>query len=381
MNSYPIVPLSSVLRVSIDAVPSATLDSINLAGVYSFGKGLFKRGTISPLDTTYKTYHRLNTGDFVISSPKAWEGALSVIDNEFDGWFLSSVFPTFRADPDRLDTNYLNWYCKRRNVWQQLQDKSRGMGARRESVSASRFLDLKIPLPEIAEQKHIVKKLNTLADKSAQIEFRLKSILNNIDNLLRSYVFYPGGDKAERHAMSKLVSLKKPDVKVVSDQRYDFAGVYSFGKGVFTSSSKYGDEFSYDKLSTVRAGDFIYPKLMAWEGAMGIVPCECDGLVVSPEFPVFSINTDIILPEVIDIYYRTPEVWPALAEISGGTNMRRRRLQPSSFLNYEMPVPPMNVQMEIRRLYQYAQELKNKQLTINKANSSLISSMLETIFS
>jgi len=32
-----------------------------------------------------------------------------------------------------------------------------------------------------------------------------------------------------------------------------------------------------------------------------------DRMVVSPEFPVFTIHTDEVLPEVLDIYFRTPE--------------------------------------------------------------------------
>lgn len=109
--------------------------------------------------------------------------------------------------------------------------------------------------------------------------------------------------------------------------QYRFTGVYSFGRAVFAIAVKSGSDFAYDRLSTVRAGDFTYPKLMAWEGALGVVPEECDGMVVSPEFPVFSVNTDAVLPEVLDLYFRTPEVWPALAELSGGTNLRCRRLQ------------------------------------------------------
>jgi type I restriction enzyme S subunit len=50
-------------------------------------------------------------------------------------------------------------------------------------------------------------------------------------------------------------------------------------------------------------------------------------MVVSPEFPVFTVNTEAVLPEVLDIYFRTPDIWPALAEISGGTNARRGRRQ------------------------------------------------------
>jgi type I restriction enzyme S subunit len=381
MKAWPIVPLGSVLRVHIDAVPTAQLATANLAGVYGFGRGLFKRGPISPSDTTYKSFHRLNSGDFVISSPKAWEGALGRISEEFEGWFLSPVFPTFRADADKLDIRFLDWYCKREPVWRQLQGKAKGMGARRESVSPDQFLSIEIPLPPLSEQQAIVDRLDVLAVRTRQVEAHLDAIERDAERLVRSYIFHPPGEQPTKRPMSELVHQRTPDVPVDRTAQYRFAGVYSFGRGVFPSVVKAGSEFAYERLSTVRAGDFTYPKLMAWEGALGVVPPECDGMVVSPEFPVFSINADEVLPELLDIYFRTPEVWPALADLSGGTNVRRRRLQPSAFLSYEMPVPLRAAQLKVREMHQRTQSLKTKHIAIRQANSALIPATLERVFS
>jgi hypothetical protein len=41
---------------------------------------------------------------------------------------------------------------------------------------------------------------------------------------------------------------------------------------------------------------------------MGIVPRECDGLVVSPEFQVFQVQQERVLPEVLHMYFSTPSV-------------------------------------------------------------------------
>ncbi len=381
MSRWPSVELGEVLHTQIDAVESAELETVNLAGVYGFARGLFKREPISPLDTTYKRFHRLNAGDFVISSPKAWEGAIARIPEEFDGWFLSPVFPTFRANPDRLNTRYLDWYCKREAVWAQLQGKAKGMGARRESVSPAQFLSLNIPLPTIDEQQCIVARLDQLAEKVRQVNEHLDAMETDAEALIRNYIFSPSEKGITKRKMSALVSLRQTDIVVDQLENYQFAGVYSFGRGVFASVNKAGSEFAYPRLSTVKTGDFIYPKLMAWEGALGVVPQACDGMVVSPEFPVFTIDTDAVLPEIIDIYFRTPSVWPELAGISGGTNVRRRRLQPSAFLNYEMPVPPMSTQLKIREMHRRVQQLKTSHKAIREANQALIPATLERIFS
>jgi type I restriction enzyme S subunit len=116
-------------------------------------------------ETTYKIFHRLHKNSFVLSQLKGWEGALSLIPDEFDGYFLSPQFPTFSAIENRLDIQYLNWYCKQSKVWESLRQKSQGMGARRDSVSAKKFLSLNIPLPPIAEQRRIVARIEELAAK------------------------------------------------------------------------------------------------------------------------------------------------------------------------------------------------------------------------
>ena len=62
-----------------------------------------------------------------------------------------------------------------------------------------------------------------------------------------------------------------------------------------------------------------------------MVPPECDGLYVSPEYPVFEVNTARLLPEVLDIYFRIPAIWPMISEIRSGTTARRQRMHPSVF--------------------------------------------------
>lgn len=162
---WPLAPLGEVLTLSNNSVPSVQLSSINLAGVYSFGRGLFKRGPILPTETTYQSFNRLVTDEFVISQPKAWEGAIARITEEFNGWYLSPVFPTFRVDKQKLEPRFLEWFCRREPVWCELQQKSRGIGARRESVSPAQFLSIHIPLPSLPEQRRIVARIEELAAK------------------------------------------------------------------------------------------------------------------------------------------------------------------------------------------------------------------------
>ena len=93
-----------------------------------------------------------------------------------------------------------------------------------------------------------------------------------------------------------------------------------------------------------------------------------------------SEDTDVALPEVLDAYFKTPKAWQELATISSGTNLRRRRLQPSVVLNYEMPLPPMQVQKKIQQIPDLKQKLLSEQMAILTKLSRLMPPVLESIF-
>lgn len=211
MTANPIVRLEKVLTLSKNAVPSASLNEINLAGVYSFGRGLFKRGPISPTETTYKSYNRLVVDEFVISQPKAWEGAIARVTEEFAGWYLSPVFPTFCLDKQRLDPRYLEWFCKREPVWVELQRKSRGIGARRESVSSDQFLSVEIPLPPLPEQRRIVARIESLAAKIEEAA-KVRQIASNEPQVFLARQSDAIFDELSRHHRKRAFGSYDPHV-------------------------------------------------------------------------------------------------------------------------------------------------------------------------
>jgi type I restriction enzyme S subunit len=277
---------------------------------------------------------------------------------ELEGWFLSPVFPTFRANPDRLDVRYLEWFGKQSVVWDRLRNVSRGMGARRDSVHPDKFLSIEIPLPPLEEQRRVVARIDSLFAKHEEALLLRNRLAEEHRQLCLAILRDQRYGPHTPTKMHELVILRKSDVEVQASETYDFAGVYCFGRGVFRGQRRSGSEFAYKQLTQIRAGEFIYPKLMAWEGALGIVPKECDGLFVSPEFPVFTVREDRVLPEVLDTYFRSSTVWPLLSGASTGTNVRRRRLNPNDFLNHVFPLPTMESQIALRNVRRKLSEIE-----------------------
>jgi type I restriction enzyme S subunit len=138
---------------------------------------------------------------------------------------------------------------------------------------------------------------------------------------------------------------------------YQFAGTYSFGRGIFVGERKNGASFRLDEIQRVQAGDFVYCKIMAWEGAFGLVPKEADGCVMSGAFVAYTVNKERVIPRYLDLYFRLPQVWKAVGGQSTGTNVRRRSLHPSQFEATSIPLPPLDEQ---RRIVARIEELAGK---------------------
>jgi type I restriction enzyme S subunit len=344
-----------------------------------WGKGVVSRGKIRGAEVG-SPRRLVRTQQLILSKIDARNGAIGLVPPELDGAIVTNDFPSFTfRDVERCQPKFLGWLSRSAAFVELCKASSEGT-TNRVRIKEERFLTQEIALPPLSEQQAIVARLDALAKKTAEVEAHLDAAERDAEDLLRAYIFRPPGDQPRMRRMSELLSQRKPDVAVDASANYRFAGVYSFGRGVFPSLVKLGIDFAYERLSTVRAGDFIYPKLMAWEGALGVVPNECDGMVVSPEFPVFSVDTRLVLPEVLDVYFRTPQVWPVLAELSGGTNVRRRRLQPAAFLNYEMPLPSMAAQVRVCELHKRVKALKADHTAIRAANAAILPATLERIF-
>lgn len=373
----PLADVAPLVRREVTIDPDEFYTEL---GVRSFNKGTFHRRRVQGAEFNWQDLYRVHAGDLVFSNIMAWEGAVALAAAADDGCVGNHRMLTCECDQQRVAPAFIAEYFKTPEGMSKLVAASTGTVARNRTLTATALSRITVPIPSLDQQQAVVALLDTLAKKTREVEEHLEAVERDAQSLVRSYIFSPSGATNGKRRMSDLVSLRQPDVIVDATATYRFAGVYSFGRGVFPSAVKSGGEFSYERLSTVRAGDFIYPKLMAWEGALGVVPNGCDGMVVSPEFPVFAINREAVLPEVLDIYFRTPDVWPMLAEISGGTNARRRRLQPSTFLSYEMPLPSMAKQIELAAIHRHVGALKARHAAIREANAALLPATLERIF-
>lgn len=377
-QQWEIVPLSDLLRKSDEMVEIRPDEVYREVTVKLWGKGVVLRREATGTEIAATRRGVIRSGQLVLSRIDARNGALGIVPDSLDGAVVSNDFPSFTADPTRLLPEYLSWLSKTHAFVELCKRASEGT-TNRVRLKENRFLALRIPIPHVPEQQRIVARADEIAAKIQEARGLRRQIDDAADAICRSIVVDPGRRTAPT-PLRELLYRREPDVEVDPSETYHFAGVYSFGRGVFRGDRKLGVEFSYGRLTQLRTDDFIYPKLMAWEGALGVVPPSCDGLFVSPEFPVFTINQEQVYPEVLDVYFRSPSTWPLLNLSSTGTNVRRRRLHPEQFLALQIPLPSRASQERLREVKKTIDAVKVIGAQAAVEMDALLPSVLEKAF-
>jgi type I restriction enzyme, S subunit len=150
-----------------------------------------------------------------------------------------------------------------------------------------------------------------------------------------------------RIVLSEALQLSVQAVEVSPEQVYPTFGVYGFGRGLFDKAPVVGAEISATRLYRASAGQFVYSRLKAFEGAFGLVPPEYNGRYVTNEFPTFTCLPSRLESRYLDLHFRRPEAWAEAARLSTGVGARRERLHPEQFLSLAIPLPAVEEQRRI----------------------------------
>jgi type I restriction enzyme S subunit len=125
-----------------------------------------------------------------------------------------------------------------------------------------------------------------------------------------------------------------------------------WGKGVIERGRALGASLSGRRF-VAHAGQFIASRIDVRNGAMGLVPESLDGALVTNDFPLFNLNTELMEPAFLGWLCHTADFVESCLRASEGTT-NRVRLKEAQFLTLEIPLPPL---VEQRRIVERIEEL------------------------
>ena len=350
-----LVRVSDVLELQRRQVDIDPASEYTLIGVYSFGKGIFHRESQPGADLGDYKFSSVLPGDLILSNIQAWEGAIGFATDADRGTIGTHRFLSYTArDPDVIDTNWARCYFLSSAGFPHIQTAAPGSVTRNRTLAQERFEAIEIPLPDIDEQRRIADHLDRVQQLTGRMKNRRSASAARADALASSMATQPHlSDRTRRSlgwvrkALGDVMHESSESVKVQIDGVYPNVGIYSFGRGLFEKPPIEGLETSATQLNRVRAGQFIYSRLFAFEGAYAYVPDEFDGHYISNEFPTFDVDPDVTEAKFIAAALRTPQQWAELAGSSKGLGLRRQRIHVDALLAYAIWFPPLGEQRRI----------------------------------
>lgn len=323
-----------------------------MMGVRSFGRGCFAGPVRQGADLSYSVLHQVRSGDFVYPKLMAWEGAFAFVDDEFDGYFVSPEFCIFRVITDRAQPRYLAYVFRYPPTWRLASDTSRGVNLRRRRLRPETFLAAKLDLPDVASQRRVVANLDRIFAQTADTLKLAERLRDDVAALPAFLAHRPDLDARQKVArgwkltpLQRVLTARDASTAVRSGEMYPNVGIRSFGGGLFWKEPIDGTVTKTSRLARIAAGQFIYSRLFAFEGAFATVDAEYDGAYVSTEFPVFHVEPSLANARFLAAYFARPHVWQVLN--SRGLGLRRQRLPAQRLLQHEVWLPPAAEQQRI----------------------------------
>lgn len=377
MKHWPRVKLGELLHSADDPHAVKEDEAYPNIGIYSFGRGLFRKPPINGISTSATSLFRVRGGNFIYSRLFAFEGAYGIVDDQFEGFFVSNEYPSFEVDRARLLPKFLSAYFRLPSVWQAIGMDSKGVGSRRIRIHPDKVLAHQIPLPPINEQQAIVARIDALADKSRQLAVHLDAI--DADQLLTQH-FRHATAGAPYRPMAEVAPLVRRPALIEANASYPELGIRSFGRGPFQKPAVSGLDLGSKRLFQIEAGDLLFSNVFAWEGAIAIARPEDAGRFGSHRFMTCVVNEQRALPGFLLYYLLSPDGLERVGEASPGGAGRNRTLGVDKLAKIEVPIPSLATQRAFVDLQATVSALKARHGSIRETNAALVPAMLERLF-
>ncbi|MCY1704286.1 restriction endonuclease subunit S [Deinococcus sp. SL84] len=302
------------------------------------------------------------TGQFIISSIDARNGANGLIPESLNGAIVTNDFWLFNVDSSRLDRDWLDLYSSTPDFVEACTTASEGT-TNRVRLKEDRFLALEIPLPPLPEQQRIVARVKGLLAKVEEAQ-QLADEREETSRRLLSSIFMTMTADAPTYPLGKVAPLVRRPVEVVDGKSYAELGVRSFGRGTFHKPNLSALDVGTKKLFRIEPGDLIFNIVFAWEGAVAVAQPEDVGRVGSHRFLTCVANPDMVLPEFLNFYFQTSQGLADLEAASPGGAGRNRTLSLKNVALLPVPIPDLREQ-------RYFVSLLNRVNGVGKQRGSL----------
>lgn len=323
-----------------------------------------KNGIFLQLENVAKTNNGDNRkkvlkNDFVINSRSDRKGSSGL--SNYDG-SVSLINTVLRIR--KGNKKFWNYLLKSIPFQEEFYRNGKGIVADLWSTNYQAMKKINIPVPSLAEQHQIANFLDwkiSEIDNWIELEKAKQERLDELKEKIIEYCLFTSMNKncsmkviessymkeiPELWDLCKISQLFKIQKKIANQSGFDVLSITQSGIKVKDISKNEGQMASdYSKYQIVEVGDFAMNHMDLITGYIDISKYRG---VTSPDYRVFTVNSDDIVPEyylyMFQLFYKK-RVFYKYGR--GAANQGRWRLPAKEFLNLYVPLPPRFEQKEI----------------------------------
>lgn len=153
----------------------------------------------------------------------------------------------------------------------------------------------------------------------------------------------------ERRHIGEIAQLERRAVDVDLSHEYYEIGIRSFGRGVFHKEPVSGAALGAKRVFRIKPGDLLLNNVFAWEGAIAVADEYQEGRIGSHRFMTYVVDRNLADPHYLLYYLLSESGLDLIRRASPGSAGRNRTLGIQAFESLEVPLPPIDVQLERAR--------------------------------
>ncbi|GFD76960.1 hypothetical protein KUL113_63800 [Tenacibaculum sp. KUL113] len=295
-------------------------------------------------------------GDILIAKTGATIGKLGLITDEIKEANTTSSVGKLTVDLKYYNPKYILYCFQSKNfndqIWLEASQKSAQPG-----FNIDDLIEFEIASPKIQEQTQIAAYLDyhtqlidTLIEKIEKSKEVLKEYrLSLVEKVLIN-------KKVNRIQLRHVVNSINRPIEYNDEKYFTKIGMYNWNRGLFLYPKTLGQDLGDSKFQIIKEGDLIISGQFAWEGAVSLVTDNENDCIASHRFHVLNGKNDIILNEYLMAYFTSQEGHFILNDNSNGSAGRNRPLNINNLLKEKIPVPNLDIQLEIKKVVKKEQK-------------------------
>lgn len=368
-KSWPYVKLGEVLRRSLETIEIEPESEYREVTVRLWGKGVVQRGLVPGSEIAGSRRFIARSGQLILSRIDARNGAIGLVPPTLDGAAVTNDFPVFDVNRSRIEATFLNWLSKTPHFVELCKRASEGT-TNRVRLQETRFLNLEIPVPPLAEQQRIVASIEELAVKIAEARWLRGASRAEAEALIGSSVSALFPDSAIWKSVHDAVSKRKGAVRSgpfgsqLLHEEFVKSGVAAIGTrdvhvnhfelcgGWFVTQAKFETFSRYQ----VFPGDLLCTIVGASIGRFCVVPDSVPLAFTTKHVQALTLETNIVDPHFASYVLNFHQCCrdSLFSQVEGSA---QPSLNAGKILATRFPIPPLPEQ---RHIVAYLDDLQSK---------------------